>query len=177
MTGEGTDTEAATPKRSTGLWVGAGLGVLVTIAVLFATLASGGPEDPTGSADVSTPAASLTTSTTSPLQAVASDLGNLPDGDYAEFCQVLDAAVGPAGGDLTPERFTEVITRVDFAALVESAPEGIRPQVELLRDSRDTLVALMGTVESFDDLTLADFPEGVPLAIVTIGQVDTQKCT
>ena len=153
--------------------------MLVTIAVLFATLASGGPEE---SVDTSSPPAQVVvdpyaTTTTSPLQGFVEETAELPAGDYEQFCQVLDQAIDPAGGDMTPERFTEAISKIDFAALVAAAPEGFRPKVELLRDSSATLVELMGTVESLDDLTVADFPEGVPAAIIAMGQAYAQKCT
>lgn len=172
--------DGSAPKRSIGLWVGAGLGVLVTVAVLVATLASGG----TGEDDAETPpstAVPVVSSTTSPLQGVIGQKIDLPPGDYTEFCRVVSEAAStgadPSGGPMTPQRFTDVLSSVDFDALVAATPEGFRGQVELLRDSRDSLVALMDQVESLDDLAIEDFPEGVPAAIVAMGQAYTQECT
>lgn len=162
-------------RQAIGLWIGAGIGLLVVGAVLFVTLVAGGDG---GSSDGQAASGSSTTieQTGSIPEQLKKPL-EIPKGDYTAYCKELIAEAPPITGELDPATMATIVEAMDFEKLITLAPEGLRPDLQVLLDSKDDVVTVMGQVESLDDVAEADFPEGFLDAAIQVSRVSTEKCS
>jgi hypothetical protein len=159
-------------RQAIGIWIGAGLGVLVVAAVLVATLVSGGGDDA---------AAPTTTSQAGPVAPTGIEVTGTvvtPPGDYTAFCAELTRQTASAkAAPGTPEQLVELAQMVDFSALAAVAPEGLRPSLEVLERTSGQVVALFEQLDDFSELTNADFPAGFLDAARQLTQATEENCT
>ncbi|HWJ97136.1 MAG TPA: hypothetical protein VNQ33_03185 [Acidimicrobiales bacterium] len=163
---------ASRRRQVVGIWVGAGLGVLVIVAVLLTTLASGG-----GDGGTTTTAAPPSNANPVPTGIVVTGTVVTPDGDYTEFCKRLTnqaSAVTATPG--TPEQLSQLAKTIDFASLEEVAPDGLLPSLRTLASQRDEVVALFDQLDDFSEVTNADFPAGFLDAVHVMTQATEEKC-
>ena len=162
--------DAPKDRQAVGLWIGAGIGLLVVAAILFVTLASGQSSDDGATATTvpTTVAGSVPEQLKKPIKT--------PKGDYTAYCKELIAQAPPISGDLTPSTMAQLVKAMDFQKLIAVAPEGLRPDLQVLQDSQQDVITVMGQVASLSDLTEADFPEGFYDAAITVGHASTEKC-
>jgi hypothetical protein len=153
------------------VWVGAGAALLVVLVAMFVVLA--GRDE----GDQATPTTQVA-SDEQPALSIPPELGNatLPEGDYGPMCQALLAQAGSAPSSLTPERFADAYASLDFDVLIGLAPPAIVPDLTILRDHRDEVVAMLGQVDRIDQIGAADLPAGYLEPLITVGRVVTERC-
>lgn len=159
-------------RQAIGIWIGAGLGVLVVAAVLLATLVSGGDDD-SAPPTVAPPAPGAV----APTGIVVTGTVVTPEGDYAAFCKaLLEQTSSVKASPETPEEMVQLVQTVDFSALAAVAPEGLRPSLQVLADTSDEVLALFEQLDDFSEVTNADFPAGFLDAARQLAQATQQKC-
>lgn len=171
-----TDPGSAPPRsrQTVALWVAGGLAVLAVVGVLALTLFAGGSASEKERASLPEVTAAPTTTFPKILDGV--DLNpTVPDGDYGSLCsEIKRQLVGLEGGGV--EAQLKALTTLDFDRLIAAAPEGFKPTLTTLRDSREEVAAALEQVKSIDELEAADLPEGFLPALILSGRATEQKC-
>lgn len=162
-------------RQAIGIWIGAGLGVLVIGAVLLLTLVSGGDSDSSGG---TTTAVAQQDNPVAPTGIVVTGTVVTPPGDYTAYCQRLAELDAGAGFSkiVTPQQMVEASNKVDFGALEEVAPPAFVPTLETLDATREQVVALFEQLDDFSELTNADFPAGFLDAARVFTQTYEDEC-
>jgi hypothetical protein len=150
-------------------------GVLALIAVYVVT--RHGSDDETAAA----PPATVTTtapSSSSPASATTAAAGgpSIPKGDYGAFCAEVRAEVGPPGQAMSPTKLRSTMDELRFDRLIAAAPDWLEEPLRTIESNRDNLVALLGQVRSYDDIELADLPQGLPEAMTQVLPVLAVTC-
>ena len=126
------------------------------------------------------PSAAVTTTSTdaspAPVVTGAHPTGTVPVGDYGPFCAEIRKESGPNASAVTPANLGSVMARLDFDKLLAVAPDGLKPPMKVLRDTKAGVVALLGQVKSYSDIQPADLPAGFATALVTVETAASQKC-
>ncbi len=159
-------------RQAVGLWVGAGLGILVVGIVLLVTLRS-------GSGDATIPLAApphrpVATTVSLPPELLAPI--DVPEGDYAGFCTELLTQTDSFSSQSGIEQLRTLFQELDFERLIPLAPEGLRPSLTILRDSQTEAQVALDQIESVTDLQSGDFPEGFLTAFAQVGRAYGEKC-
>jgi len=145
-------------RQTLGVLIALGFGFVIVGAVLFITLSAGDSGDP--SAPTTVPADAQQSPQTQPPAQPSLDADvELPPGDYQPYCAELDRQGASAEQSSSIAGIKEVFAKLDFDALIASAPEGIKPDLLTVASVRDEVVALLAPAEDVSDIDPADFPQ------------------
>lgn len=142
-----------------------------TVLVVLAATAVAGIGDPPGPVDPGRARAAATT----PVPP-AGDLPPLPGGDYRAVCAELRRQVPASSIGTETRQLADLYRRLDLAALIAVAPEGLRPALAALRDDREAVLALLDQVEDTAQIRPEELPDGFAAALVQLGRTTMERC-
>ena len=171
------DRRPAQAKGAAGLsnaqWIATIVAVSIVAIAAIVTLNSSGSGDNAATATTVPVTVSVT------VKALPGELTGkvtIPAGEYTAFCKELNAETDAFAGRTSIESVRKVYSAVDFQKLIPLAPAGLASALQTLDARRKPVLDLLAQVQSIDDVSAADFPDGFLVALSVVGQTAVDRC-